>query len=339
MMRIPPSGRSASARRHELANHGPSSDNEVIEGSGRVTIIMRGAPVSARLRHEIADLRADHPALQGRHPRLVTVQVGDDEAVGSYRTSIDRACQRAEIAYDTLALAFETSGTDLQAVLEDLNRDPEVSGVMVFMPLPPHVDKRVVIDTLSPLKDVDGITSASQGRLRLDLPGLRPSCPLGGMEILDHYGIHLETTDALVVGRSPVVGGPLATMLTHRNATVTVAHRHTADLAAKCRQASLIAVAAGSPGLLTRDMVSSQTIVLDFGTNMVAGALVGDADHDTMEGYVAAISPVPGGTGPVTAATLVRNVVFAAIANHAGSLDLLPRAGTTRPLASGATVS
>lgn len=306
-----------------------SEDNETFKGGKRVTLIMRGAPVSAGLREEMTRLRERVPALQHVQPRLVTVEVGSDEAVRSYRSSIVRACERVGIAHDSLALDIETNEDHLRTELFQLNLDPSVSGVLVFMPIPNHLNKNVVLETLSPFKDVDGITPSSQGRLRLDLPGLRPSCPLGGIEILDYYGIQLNGADALVVGRSPVVGGPLASMLLHRNATVTIAHRHTGALASHSRRASLIALAAGSPMLLTNDMVSESAVVLDFGTNVVEGTLTGDADRAALEGYVAALSPVPGGTGPVTATVLARNVLFAAIANATGTLDDLPRAGTT----------
>lgn len=294
-----------------------------------MTLIMRGAPVSAGLREEMIRLRERVPALQGVQPRLVTVEVGSDEAVQSYRSSIVRACDRVGIAHDSLALDFNTDEDHLRNELIQLNLDPSVSGVLVFMPIPEHINKTVVLETLSPFKDVDGITPASQGRLRLDLPGLRPSCPLGGIEILDFYGVQLDGTDALVIGRSPVVGGPLASMLIHRNATVTVAHRHSGALATETRRATLIALAAGSPMLLTTNMVNESAVVLDFGTNVVEGALTGDADRAALEGFVAALSPVPGGTGPVTATVLARNVLFAAIANATGTLADLPRAGTT----------
>lgn len=297
-----------------------------------MTVIMRGAPVSARLREEMVELREHEPALNGVVPRLVTVEVGQDQAVQSYRASIERACDRTAIARDSVVLDANTTGAGLEAVLRQLNGDTSVSGILVFMPLPDHISKSVVLDTLSPLKDVDGITPISQGRLRLDLPGLRPSCPLGGIEVLDFYGVQLAGTNTVVVGRSPVVGGPLATMLTHRNATVSVMHSYTGNLAAYTRDASLVALAAGSPSLLTREMVSDQTVVLDFGTNVVDGGIVGDADRTGLEGYVAALSPVPGGTGPVTATVLARNVLYAAIANQASSLDDLPRLGTASPV-------
>ena len=298
-----------------------------------MTILMRGAPVAAKVRQEMLELRERHPVLRNARPRLLTVEIGRDAAVHSYRSSIERACARGDIAIDSLVLAADVPDDDLRTALQRLNADPTVSGILVFMPLPDHLSKHSVLESLSPLKDVDGITPLSQGRLRLDLPGLRPSCPLGGIEILDFYGVDIDAADAVVVGRSPVVGGPLATMLMHRDATVTAAHRHTHDLAKFCRRASLIAMAAGCPGLLTRDMVSTDAVVLDFGTSMVGDTLTGDADRSALEGYVAAVSPVPGGTGPVTATVLARNVLFAAIASQSGTLDVLPQTGTARTLA------
>ncbi len=298
-----------------------------------MTIIMRGGPVAAGLYRDMEKLVEGHPGLHERRPRLATLAAGEAAAARSYRTSIERACTRAGVEHVAVDLPAETPAEAFTRTIAALNDDPTVSGILVFLPLPDQIPRQVLLENLSPFKDVDGITPESQGRLRLDLPGLRPSCPLGGMEILDFYGVELSARDAIVVGRSPVVGGPLATMLTHRDATVTVAHRKTLDLARRCRASSLIALAAGSPGLLTGRMVSPDAVVLDFGTNIVDGKIMGDADRLALDGYVAAISPVPGGTGPVTAAVLVRNVLFAAIAVDAGTLDVLPRAGTSRPIA------
>jgi methylenetetrahydrofolate dehydrogenase (NADP+)/methenyltetrahydrofolate cyclohydrolase len=307
-----------------------------------VTIIMRGKPVVERLYLEMESLKQEHPALQERQAALATLAVGDLSAANSYRTSIECSCVRAGIAHLPIDLPQQTSGEVLGRTIASLNNNQEVSGILVFMPLPERISRRVVLGTLSPFKDVDGITPESQGRLRLDLAGLRPSCPLGGVEILDFYGIEPSAKDVVVVGRSPVVGGPLSTMLMHRDATVTLAHRRTSGLAELCRGASIVALAAGSPGLLTNDMVTPETVVLDFGANMVEGKIRGDAERGALEGYVAALSPVPGGTGPATAAVLVRNVLFAALASASGSLDVLPRAGTERrssPVANSVTSS
>lgn len=298
-----------------------------------MTIIMRGGPVAARLYQDMEKLVEGHPGLRERRPRLATIAAGEAPAARSYRTSLQRACTRAGVEHMAVDLSVETTAEAFTESIGALNDDPSISGILVFLPLPEQIPRQVLLENVSPFKDVDGITPESQGRLRLDLPGLRPSCPLGGIEILDFYGVELSGREAVVVGRSAVVGGPLATMLTHRDATVTLAHRKTRDLASRSRASSLIALAAGSPGLLTDRMVSPDAVVLDFGTNIVEGKPTGDAERLSLEGYVAALSPVPGGTGPVTAAVLVRNVLFAAIAVDAGTLDALPRVGTTRPAA------
>jgi methylenetetrahydrofolate dehydrogenase (NADP+)/methenyltetrahydrofolate cyclohydrolase len=170
---------------------------------------------------------------------------------------------------------------------------------------------------------VDGITPANAGRLHMGLPSLRPSTPQGGIELLDHYAIPLEGTRAVVIGRSNVVGRPLASLLTQRHATVTVCHRRTRGLAGICREAELVCVAAGSPGLLTAEMVAPGGTVVDFGVNAVPNGIVGDVVYDAVAEVAGAITPVPGGTGPVTALVLARNTVAAGFAALEGTLDAL----------------
>jgi methylenetetrahydrofolate dehydrogenase (NADP+)/methenyltetrahydrofolate cyclohydrolase len=270
-------------------------------------------------------------AAGGQPPRLVTLLVGGHPSAEAYRNSIDRTMKRVGIEHLPRTLPASASEAELVRELHELRADPAVTGVLVLMPLPDHLPLSLVYEHLSPLKDVDGITPTNAGRLSLGLPSLHPSTPQGGLELLDHYGIELEGIRAVVIGRSNVVGRPFATLLTQRNATVTVCHRKTRDLADEVRRADLIGVAAGSAGLVTAEMVKPGATVLDFGVNVVDGSIVGDADYPRLLGVAGAITPVPGGTGPVTALVLARNTVAAGFAMLGGSLDHVELALATLP--------
>ncbi|MEA2594013.1 MAG: methylenetetrahydrofolate dehydrogenase / methenyltetrahydrofolate cyclohydrolase [Thermomicrobiales bacterium] len=285
------------------------------------TRILRGSPLAGSLRAEIESSIAMLLASGGRQPRLVTLMVGSHPSAEAYRGSIDRTMRRVGIDHIPRLLAETASEAELVRELHELAADPLVTGVLVLMPLPPHLPLSVVFEHLSPLKDVDGITPTNAGRLSLGLPSLRPSTPQGGLELLDHYGIDLKGVRAVVIGRSNVVGRPFATLLTQRDATVTVCHRKTIDLAGEVRRADLVGIAAGCAGLVTPEMVKPGATVLDFGVNVVDGTIVGDADYEGLLGVAGAITPVPGGTGPVTALVLARNTVAAGFAALGGSLD------------------
>jgi len=290
-------------------------------GASVTALVMRGAPIATRLRSEVIATAAILRDRGGTPPRLATILVGRHAAAEAYQDGIKRTMESVGIRHGATLLPTATTPDDFVAAVLELNADPGVTGVLVLMPLPPHLGPDLVIEHLSPLKDVDGLTPTNAGRLYLGLPSLRPSTPQGGMEILDHYGIHLAGLNAVVIGRSNVVGRPLATMLTLRHATVTVCHRQTRDLALKCRGADLVAVAAGHPGLLRGDMVRPGAIVVDFGVNVVDDALVGDVDYAAVSQVAGAITPVPGGTGPVTRLVLARNTIAAGFAAIGGSLD------------------
>lgn len=286
---------------------------------------MRGSALARRLRAEIASAKQIFKASSGRDPVLATLLVGQDPAALAYRASIDRTFRKVEIEHRAIEEDGGISNDQLIARVKALNEDSSITGVLVLMPLPDQLDPHVILEYLSPLKDVDGITPVNAGRLHLGLPSLRPSTPAGGLELLDFFGIDLDGTDVTVVGRSNVVGRPLATLLSHRHATVTLCHTHTRDLAEKTRKADVVCVAAGCAGLITGDMVSPGAIVLDFGVNVDDdGKIVGDADPASLEGVAAAYTPVPGGTGPVTALVLARNVLAAGFASLGGTLDALP---------------
>ena len=283
--------------------------------------ILRGAALAEQLRANINAWISELKVL-GAHPLLLaTVLVGDDGSARAYRSSIVRTFARVGIDHHAVDLPLSINATTFTEQIGELNRDPRVTGILVLMPLPGLLTADLVFENLSPMKDVDGITPTNAGRLHMGLPSLRPSTPQGGIELLDHYGIELAGKRVTVIGRSNVVGRPFAALLTQRHATVTVCHRQTVDLAGICRDADIVAVAAGHAGLLTADMVRPGATVIDFGVNVAGDRIVGDADFDDLLPIAGAITPVPGGTGPVTALVLARNTVAAAFATLKGNLD------------------
>ena len=238
---------------------------------------------------------------------------GDDPASRSYVRSIVRQAEGAGIRARLVTVDPGAGDAGLRRELEGLNADPDVHGVIVQVPLPAPLTQAAVMDTLDPRKDVDGITPLNAGHLFLGQPRLVPATPLGGMELLRRYGIDPAGMEAVVVGRSVVLGKPLALLLMQANATVTVCHTRTRDRAAICRRADLLCAATGRPGLIGGDMVRPGAIVLDFGTTPGPdGKLVGDVDFAAASEVAAWITPVPGGTGAMTTAVLLRNTLQAA---------------------------
>jgi len=274
--------------------------------------VLDGRPVANRILEEVAAGSAELAAIRGRPPALVAVGVGDDPATRSYFRSIGRLAEKAAIRFEARYLPADASTDGLIEEIRRLNVDPAVDGILVQMPLPAHLDAARVAETLDPKKDVDGITPDNAGRLFLGRPQLVPSTPVGGLEVLRAYGIPIEGRRAVVVGRSNILGKPLALMLLNENATVTVCHTRTRNLAEVTREAEILCVGAGRPGLITADMVRPRAVVLDFGTNWTERGLVGDVDFEAVKEVAGAITPVPGGIGPVTTAVLLRNTLEAA---------------------------
>jgi methylenetetrahydrofolate dehydrogenase (NADP+)/methenyltetrahydrofolate cyclohydrolase len=260
----------------------------------------------------------------GRPPVLVTLAADPSPAADAYRTSIAKTMKRVEIEHRPLDLPPDSTDNDLAGALHELGQDLDVTGVLVLMPLPSRIDKGIVSELLDPLKDVDGVTVVNAGRLHLGLPCLAPSTPNGGVALLDHYRIPIEGSNAVVIGRSNVVGRPLAALLQRRNATVTVCHSSTVHLAEYTRHAAIVALAIGRPGFLTPDLIEPGTTVLDFGINVIGDRITGDADFEALLGVAGAITPVPGGTGPITALMLARNTIAAGIAGLHNDLDSIP---------------
>jgi len=229
-----------------------------------------------------------------------------------YVNQVERAFAQVGIESHRLYFdAAQASTADLVAVLRQLAHDDDVNGILLPAPLPKPLSLMAAQDALPPDKDIEGISSVNVGRLALGQPKSIPATPLGGMEILRHYGIAVEGRRAVVIGRSAVVGWPMATLLNQAGATVTICHSRTRDLPSVTREADLLVSAAGRPGLVTAGMVRRGAVIVDFGVNMTEQGMCGDVDFEAVGPLVDAITPVPGGTGPVTAAVLVRNVVEA----------------------------
>ena len=276
--------------------------------------ILRGAPVARRLRLEVETAVQSFVDETGSPPTLATVLAGSAPPSSAYRNAISQAMGACGMVHvDVLLPVAATTGRMVETI-EELNQRADVHGIIVLLPLPPHIHVLDVISTIAPRKDVDGISPISVGRLHLGLPTLYPSTPLAGLEILDHYQIPVSGKRAVVIGRGNVVGKPMAALLTARDATVTLSHSRTVPLEAETKLADIVVLAAGHPRLLTGEMIRPGATVIDFGVNMEAGQIIGDADAQSVEPVAAAYTPVPGGTTPVTTMALARNTVTAAYA-------------------------
>ncbi len=247
----------------------------------------------------------------GRVPGLAVVLVGEDAASETYVRAKTRACQEVGIRSRLLRPATTIGLADLTRLVQALNADPDVDGILVQLPLPAHLDERRVLDAVDPVKDVDGFTTENIGRLVENRTRFVPCTPAGILALLDHQGVTVAGRQAVVVGRSEIVGKPMALLLLHRHATVTICHSRTAELGAETRRAELLVVAAGRPGLVTGEMIRPGAVVIDVGVNRVAGRLVGDVAFASASQVASAITPVPGGVGPLTVAMLLQNTLLA----------------------------
>ena len=267
---------------------------------------MEGTPLAARIREEVADEVREFGRLG-----LVTLQVGDDPASTIYLRLKHQAAAEAGISSDDRKLPEQVTEAELVALIDELNADDDVDGILVQLPLPAHLDEERVIRAIEPVKDVDGLHPFNAGELYLGRPRLVPATPLGIMALLAEHRIPLEGAEAVVVGRSDIVGKPIAHLLLQANATITICHSRTSDLARYTLEADVLVVAVGSAEVVTPDMVKQGSAVVDVGINRTEGGIVGDVAPDA--GDVAGfITPVPGGVGPMTIAMLLRNAVKAA---------------------------
>jgi len=284
--------------------------------------LLLGAPIAAEIRAGVkADVEA-FQALNGYPPGLAVVIVGADAPSAVYLQQILRSCRSAGIEGRMVELSGEVSGAQLRRRILELNEDPLISGIIVQMPLPAEIPLSVVTEAIDPAKDIDGIHPLNAGRLLLGHPGFVPTTAQAAVELLKRSGIELRGRDVVVVGRSNVVGKPAAVLLAREDATVTLCHSRTKDLAGHLARADVVVVAAGRPGLITGPMLKPGAVVVDVGINLVnAGTaderLVGDVDFASVQGVASALTPVPGGVGPVTNALLMTHVLQAARAQAA----------------------
>jgi methylenetetrahydrofolate dehydrogenase (NADP+)/methenyltetrahydrofolate cyclohydrolase len=274
--------------------------------------VIDGKAVAAAVRQQVATGVAAFAAERGRTPLLTTVIVGDDPASEVYVRNKHRACEEAGMRSAHHGLAAETSEGELLALVGALGDDDDVDGILVQLPVPDHIDPDRVVAAIDPAKDVDGLTPVNAGLLAHGMPGLVPCTPSGVMELLRHEGVELEGVEAVVVGRSKLVGVPVARLLLAANATVTVCHSRTRDLAATCSRADVLIAAVGSPRLLGAEAVKPGAVVIDVGVNRTDDGLVGDVDFEAVLEVAGAITPVPGGVGPMTIAMLLVNTLAAA---------------------------
>lgn len=257
---------------------------------------------------EVAELKA-----KGKEVSLAVVLVGDDPASATYVASKERACEAVGIRSITHRLSANTSQNELLALINVLNKDEGIDGILVQLPLPKHIDENAITQAIAPQKDVDGFGAASVGRLWSGLAGFVPCTPLGVMQLLSLYDIDLTGLNAVVLGRSNIVGKPMAALLLAANATVTIAHSRTKNLKQICQNADILVVAIGKPEFVKADMIKQGAVVIDVGINRTqSGKLVGDVAFDEVASKTSYITPVPGGVGPMTIAMLLKNTLAAA---------------------------
>ncbi len=272
--------------------------------------LIRGQEVAAGVLEEVAAGVAERVRRGLPRPHLAVVLVGDDPASEVYVRNKRRDAERVGMVSSDHRLPKTATTEEVVALVESLNRDPEVSGVLVQQPLPRQVDVAACVAAVDPAKDVDGFHPVNAGRLLLGQPGLRACTPAGVMRMLDHAGVELQGRRAVVVGRSNIVGKPMAIMLLERHATVTICHSRTPELGVECRRADVLVVAIGRPHQVTADMVRPGATVIDVGATPVDGRLRGDV-HPEVARVAGRLTPVPGGVGPMTRAMLMHNTLLA----------------------------
>ena len=279
--------------------------------------IIDGRAIAQRVRAEVRQEVAAWVEAGGRRPGLATILVGEDPASAVYVGAKQRASQEAGLEAVDRRLAEDATHEEVERVLHELNADPGVAGILLQLPTPPQVDGGALTEIIDPAKDVDGLTPISAGLLAKGRPGLRPCTPSGVMELLARHDVALEGAEAVVVGRSDLVGKPLAALLLAANATVTTCHSRTRDLAGVCRRADVLVAAVGRPRFVQGDWVKEGAAVIDVGINRTDDGLVGDVDFAPAAERAGLITPVPGGVGPMTIAMLLRNTLAAAKAQAA----------------------
>lgn len=272
-------------------------------------VIIDGKSIAAEIRREIA-AEVEKLKKQGKKPGLAVVLVGNYAPSHTYVRMKEKAAQEVGIGSRTIKLGEDTSQEELRGVIRELNNDSEVDAILVQLPLPRHLDEKEVLELVDPTKDADCLHPYNVGKLLIGDPGVQPCTPRGCMALLDKMGIPIAGKKAVVIGRSNIVGKPMAVMLLHRHATVTICHSRTPDLARELREADIVVVAAGQPGLVSGEMLRPGCAVIDVGINRLPdGRMVGDVDFASAVEVAGWITPVPGGVGPMTIAMLLRNTL------------------------------
>jgi len=281
--------------------------------------ILDGKAVSLKVKESVK-VRAEELKKFGVEPTLAVILVGEDKASQTYVRAKEKACNEYGIKSVAHRLSENTTQAELLALINVLNLDDSIHGILVQLPLPKHIDTNTILATIDPAKDVDGFHAVNVGKLVSGLDGFVPCTPLGVMEILKEYGIDVAGLNAVVIGRSNIVGKPMTNLLLNASATVTITHSKTKNLKEICKNADLIVAAIGKPFFLKADMVKEGAVVVDVGINRLDdGRLVGDVDFDEVAPKCSYITPVPGGVGPMTIAMLLNNTILAAqakIASH-----------------------
>lgn len=275
--------------------------------------VLEGKSVSQKLRANVKAEIAELLKTAKRAPGLAVVLVGEDPASQVYVRNKEKACEEVGITSYSYRLPADTKQEQLIALIHQLNADDKIDGILLQLPLPKGLDTQACLETICPKKDVDGLHPENQGRLALGLDGIRPCTPAGTMFLLDYYGYSLSGKNCVVLGRSPLVGRPLSMMLNSKpvDATVTMCHSKTQNIAEILKKADFIFLAIGIPNFLKPDMVKEDAVIIDIGINRTENGLCGDADYKALENKVAAMTPVPGGIGLMTISQLLENTVQA----------------------------
>lgn len=278
--------------------------------------ILSGKVVSQRIKDELK-VEAENLKKEGINPGLAVIIVGDDPASKVYVNNKKKACAEIGIYSEEYALPAETTQDELLALIDKLNNKDDISGILVQLPVPKHIDEETIINAISPKKDVDAFHPVNVGKIMVGNYDFVPCTPAGVMELIKESGIDVAGKECVIVGRSNIVGKPQAMLLLHANGTVTICHSKTKNLKEVTKRADILVAAVGIPEMITGDMIKEGAVVIDVGINRIAPKkLVGDVHFESVEKVAGAITPVPGGVGPMTIAMLMRNTLKAAVINH-----------------------
>lgn len=275
--------------------------------------LLDGNALGKRIKNRIKEEAELFAVQHGMQPALAVVRIGDDEAAAGYARAIEKNCKSVSVRFDPVVLGAEAGQDAAAREIKRLNNSRDVHGIMILEPVPENIRLEQLIDLIDPVKDVDGVHPLNAGRLLANRPPfVTPATPAGGLRLLEEAGVEFKGKHAVVVGRSEIVGKPMALLLLHRHCTVTLAHSRTVDLPGLCRTADILCVAVGRPEMVKAEWVKPGAVVVDFGTNYTEAGLKGDCDQAGVAEVAARLTPVPGGTGPMTNALLMENLIQAA---------------------------